>query len=865
MRDRYISTKASIFIAVLLVLSLIGIVVVNITSGLTLSAEQSETTNFQSILDAHQQLGDDLAARLDNLEEQKSALLDGQSIILKELQQHNNGNNGINGGCGPCDGKWPSSTVTVDYFAAGAGPAGLRVAADLSRALKSSGQAVSFAVAEARPVVGGNIRAIPVNSPPGYTPSTGYGVLRADTGAQRVNMLTLTETRRTMTYYNIVSYCTAFRNIPNTRGRRQICRTPIDQAFNFAPYYNGGFSDPNDAFAYGDFCTYSPNFTDPVYGAFRNVRTGVNITDCLGDGNCTIVCTLPSDTTTCIVTCASGRHWATPVCDSPTNSSTCIIKCARNSTCTNYDNTAGAPTNAGMCDNYRNNDPSYDAYQYLLQGNVAPAFDALISGTTSTGAYDFNFCSSSYPAPHPLTDEKPQADMSNAPISRLAQYVDLRSFYAGELALNRSGNGQYNDEYANFMMNDNVGFIGDFNQGFGAASYTNYQSREWNTASTSCYPRDGMTSVTDAMYEDAQSNGVKFYMNEPIQCVQRSKKQGIAYEVRTASKTFLVRKFLFLAVPTPVLENRTAIDGEVMRSLDTKPEFHRARAQRVSSVVMQWPPSQKAWFWNYWDMVTGNYSVRQYGDTGCFSRIELVDTPVHRCRNTIKAVYSDFKCRAMFEDLINEARQTNNNTKLVTRVLIELRNAFPEFAHEITPPILTYGEIFDAAWHWAKPQYDYITNEQHSVWAANPLSGEPLALISESVHIYYQGWMEGALRAVRQALSTRMSGVTLTALNALYAARDNLVPGDGTWNSGNFKHMPDGACYKVANFNESECKFGWCGPADVCGKTFPNEMWYPYNYSKAETNSGGYCTASNVDYVDYPVVTFTPDINSFDC
>jgi len=96
-----------------------------------------------------------------------------------------------------------------------------------------------------------------------------------------------------------------------------------------------------------------------------------------------------------------------------------------------------------------------------------------------------------------------------------------------------------------------------------------------------------------------------------------------------------------------------------------------------------------------------------------------------------------------------------------------------------------------------------------------------------------------------------------------------MVPGDGTLNSGNLKHTPDGACYKAARINQSDCplntQFGWCGPTDVCGKTFPNELWYPYNYSKAETNSGGYCKADNVGLLDYPIVTFNPDINSFDC
>ncbi len=34
---------------------------------------------------------------------------------------------------------------------------------------------------------------------------------------------------------------------------------------------------------------------------------------------------------------------------------------------------------------------------------------------------------------------------------------------------------------AHTLQLDNVGFSGDFEAGFGACSYINYQSREWNT------------------------------------------------------------------------------------------------------------------------------------------------------------------------------------------------------------------------------------------------------------------------------------------------------------------------------------------------------------------------------------------------
>ena len=62
---------------------------------------------------------------------------------------------------------------------------------------------------------------------------------------------------------------TPFRNIVNCRGRRKVCRTPQDQAFNHWPYYDSA-PDPTDAFAYGDFCTYASTYTDP--GAYDAAR-----------------------------------------------------------------------------------------------------------------------------------------------------------------------------------------------------------------------------------------------------------------------------------------------------------------------------------------------------------------------------------------------------------------------------------------------------------------------------------------------------------------------------------------------------------------------------------------------------------------
>lgn len=694
----------------------------------------------------------------------------------------------------PCQGTWPTNVLTVDYLIVGGGPAGLANADDLSRGLRATGVSasqMSVAVIEKRAVFGGNLRRINLKTPTGYskTSPTGYGELYGDVGGQRVNVLTLTEERRRFLDLNITMYCSPFRNVINTRDRRHVCRDPYNQSIDYAPYYDCTSTvignetqvncspDPADAFAYGDFCTYLDKFSSPVSGAYRGARvTGANY-----------------------------------------------------SGCANYDN-----TDDNTCSNWPNNDPSYDAYTWLLQGQTAPQADMRMSGATGPD-YDFG---SGYNHPlDPARSCSTTASSSNpnaCPQQRCLKYADWRSYVAGELnpSLNAAAP-TYNDGYANFMQGDNVGFYGDYEQGFGACSYINYQAREWNTASHSCYPKGGMTSLTDGMKARAEANGVKFYANEPATCIKRSSQSGIVYEVRTPSYTIRVKKFMFLAAPTPSMADAKQVGGDVMASLRNYREFNRARGQRVASVVMQWQPGTKAWWFDtgLFDQTSGNWSVRTYGDSACFSRIEIIDTPQHRCTNAIRAIYSDFKCRAMWTDLIEKAAATGNWAKVQERVLVELRDAFPEMNGTIPAPVLTHGEMIEPAWYWAKPEYDDISNEAHAIWAAKPLgTNEPLCLTSESVHIYYQGWTEGALRSSRQCLESRFGTPLNAKLAAVFAGRDNSVPGNGWWSSSNFQDVP----------------------AAIGQKHFANEQWWPWDYSGVGV--GQYCNASLVTAAAYPVV-----------
>ena len=351
----------------------------------------------------------------------------------------------VTGSVGACEGSWPVETIDCDFVIVGAGPAGLATADDLSKALLADGTPraqISICVVEARAEVGGNLRRVQVTQPAGYDGSFGqelYGQL----GGQRINLLTMTEERRRFADLNITVFWSPFRNIVEGRGHRMTCKAP--SAFTGA-----------DAFSLTNFCTDDPVYIDSKTGAYGG---GVGAT-------------------------ASGN-------------------------------------------------PSADAYKWILAGNDAPAFDKAINGAGNDGSTTNYFLAN---ATHPISNRygsprcrlAQRADLAqrqccrarctrrnrlcvlracelgkNCPIDR-CKGQDYRSFAAQSLAdpAYNVTTPPMNYEYANYLQVgwvvlesithartrecshapdsadaqfDNVGFHSDFEDGFGACSYINYQ------------------------------------------------------------------------------------------------------------------------------------------------------------------------------------------------------------------------------------------------------------------------------------------------------------------------------------------------------------------------------------------------------
>jgi hypothetical protein len=303
--------------------------------------------------------------------------------------------------------------------------------------------------------------------------------------------------------------------------------------------------------------------------------------------------------------------------------------------------------------------------------------------------------------------------------------------------------------------------------------------------------------------------------------------------VRTPSYTIQVKKWLFLAIPNVDIHRVGQIGGDIIEELRAKDETTYARNASVATISMQWAPNQPAWFYPYLDIINGNYSLRQYGDLGCFSRLEIWDTPHHRFQNGIRVVYSDAHCKEMWDDLIRigEARYAAGMSLLVAydatiaRVMQELRASFPNAT--IPEPVWVRGATWEHAWYFGEPNRN-MTNQQVVEFAKSPLgNNENICLIGDAWNGDYSGHAESALISSRNCLTQPRfaNGVLKNRIASVYATRDNIIPNTFDALTACPSGLPNEYCgpygpYKPdGTLHQNFCVGNMGGPSTVC-KTF---------------------------------------------
>lgn len=486
---------------------------------------------------------------------------------------------------------------------------------------------------------------------------------------------------------------------------------------------------------------------------------------------------------------------------------------------------------------FSENGASGSVFLYLLQ-NVPHLTGE--SDMDANGNWEF-----SYGGLHPITGELCEPDgpgsLPHCPYSRSSKrdwktHMELEIRDDTMLALNQN--------VSKFMQNDNVGFLGDYDHAYSARSVAEYNVYEWNTNSFNAYMPNGESTLVNAMVAKAKERGVQFFVDEHVLNIETAVKTGAIYDLKSNRRRIRVRKYLGLNLPRfylfPTLDedpllrfDGADLSGSIVDRLRMVREVQAPVNARSLKVIVQYEPGKRQWFWDLWDNVNGNYSHRQYGDTGCTSRIEIVDTPFHRCTNHITVVYSDSLCRRKWQSYIELAERTGDYSVLRERIHEELKAAFPELAHKMTEhPVLVKYKLFESAWHYGRVGYDDVGSELLAEVAAEPLGpSERLSLIGEAYFTRRSGWIEGALRSTKRMLERLASLESFeSSLEAVYDDLFSILldadggicdssPYDALGNVSSFGYMP--VAYPVAERDlslmvENE-QWGPFGPYDVEG------------------------------------------------
>lgn len=671
-----------------------------------------------------------------------------------------------------------------DYVIVGGGSGGIGAAYWLSDALKRANRPVSIAVIEKNDYLGGNVFDFDLVQPPSNRYDGSFGPkLRGGLGALRTTQLAMGLKRRLVSQLNLTMYFTPFRNYVNMRGVRRLCRDPIKKAFELAV--------PGTP---GDFIRY--NATSKQYEQQTAIlaQPGDFVRN-------------PSDAYAYGDFCNN----LPPYVDADNDDGSVFRGFS----------TLGADA--------RNRGPSDAAWRYVLH-NVPH-----LTGQSDMDRW--NGWIFDYGGVHPFTDVTCEDGISTpaCPYSR-KNNLDWKTFL--ETELRTSSMIALNQNYSAFMLDDNVGFTGDFDNGFSARSYLEYNLFEWNTNSFNGYLKSGESELINALVNAAKARGVKFFTGERVKSVDKTSAPGVRYMIATSKRTVRARKFALLNLPPfylfdrmdqdPIVEyDGVDLGGGVINSLRSVREMKVPQPTRAIKIVAQWPPGKKAWWWDLLDNKNGNYSLRQYGTTGCTSRIEFEDTPKHRCTNEVTVVYSDRQCRRKWQAYAEDAERTGDYTTFGDVIVQEMKAAFPEVAHKITTrPVLIKFKLFNSAWHIGKMSYDDISSEQLATKSAAPLgSSERVGLIGEAYFTRRSGWIEGSLRSAKNLVTriASMDGFSTRMSEVFDDLFDYFRDLDG--------EIGDSSAYRTDFAGPSA--MGYIPPAYPVGdrdltQMEPNERWGPY-------------------------------------
>jgi hypothetical protein len=257
--------------------------------------------------------------------------------------------------------------------------------------------------------------------------------------------------------------------------------------------------------------------------------------------------------------------------------------------------------------------------------------------------------------PHDTTQDHPRHQCHKFP--------DLYSLYQNYLG----------PEYALFICNSNVGFLGDCFQPnnpctyIGSSTERGYISREYQTVDEG-YPVGSMTELCTRQKWLAQHNdkGVRadYVLGEKVLGIYKNYKKGkhdARYVVTTDKRKVYADEVIIATEPNAIAQ----MDGEIPERILEQPEFDTPSAVEVITITIHWKAHTPGWDWM--DTITDTlwasyrflfflaffFSAQSYPffprmiNTGsCVNRLEILNTPYHKNGNMrqLRATYTDYTC-----------------------------------------------------------------------------------------------------------------------------------------------------------------------------------------------------------------------------
>ena len=298
-------------------------------------------------------------------------------------------------------------------------------------------------------------------------------------------------------------------------------------------------------------------------------------------------------------------------------------------------------------------------------------------------------------------------------------------------------------ETALSYLRDMTRYRGDFEYDLSASSYLDWLDEEWDTCCEASYPVGGMSAIIRGMTKKIEASGARIFLGEPVNTIDS---MGRGYKLETSKKTVHVEE-LVIAVPPHALKY---IGGEIMDKIQSSPEFKAMKGIKVTTIT-QW--FDTPWWRDIKKLNDGKQVWRAWTTGHCINAVEIPQERYVSTQFAIRTVYNDQReCAAMWADLSKDPAAMDRELKK------GLEHLFGDNGY--TTPVTIPDAIKTQYWEWPDAWYwldagNRLTNTDVFNWAADPIEGEKIGLVSDGYNPQRTAWTDGAIKSAINLLEVK--------------------------------------------------------------------------------------------------------------